>query len=595
MGIRRYLNFDLLLEQVGDGRYRARVTEFPLDGTPRVQFQLPFDAQTLEILLLKLDPGRSGTRRVGATSHQQAAMDFGGPLFEAVFTGEVALAWQRSLDKVRAVDAEGLRLRLLLDDAPAIAGLPWELLYDARTNSFIAQSERTPVVRFLDLPHAPRPIAVDGPLRVLVVISSPIDLVELDVEAEWRRIRDALEPRVHAGLVAVDRLSSATVPSLGAWLRRHQTHVVHFVGHGDFDDRLREGVLYFQDEYGRGAQVTSSLLGPYLRDHDALRMVVLNACRSARSDGIDPFGGMAQGLVQQDATAVVAMQFPISDRAAVRFTGEFYGALVDGLPVDQAVSSARKSLMAEYSDEWSTPVLYMRSPDGNIFENLHAPDSTDPPAALTATLHPTPPTLPAATAALGAAPVAPPSGAPSPNPATPNPSPPVAAATGADLRSPSAEPIDAPTERSGARRWLSGRRGAALAAIAVVLLVAGFLAWRHQTEAGHSTTIPSSFDGVWIGTGSDSYGSQAEFTARLGDGLSIGRLGGPSGCHQGPLHVSDATDNKLTTRFDPYGTEGCTNWTVVFTHDGEDLLMKVDPDSTENNQADFEIRLRPSP
>ena len=91
---------------------------------------------------------------------------------------------------------------------------------------------------------------------MLVVISSPIDLVELDVEAEWRRIRDALEPRVHAGLVAVDRLSSATVPSLGAWLRRHQTHVVHFVGHGDFDDRLREGVLYFQDEYGRGAQVT---------------------------------------------------------------------------------------------------------------------------------------------------------------------------------------------------------------------------------------------------------------------------------------------------------------------------------------------------
>jgi hypothetical protein len=567
MGIRRYLNFDLLLEQVGDGRYRARVTQFPLDGTPRVQFQLPFDAQTLEILLLKLDPGRSGTRRVGATSHQQAAMDFGGLLFEAVFTGEVALAWQRSLDKVRAVDAEGLRLRLLLDDAPAIAGLPWELLYDARTNSFLAQSERTPVVRFLDLPHVPRPIAVDGPLRVLVVISSPIDLVELDVEAEWRRIGGALEPQVKAGLVALDRLPSATVPSLGAWLRRHQTHVVHFVGHGDFDDRLGEGVLYFQDEHGRGTQVTSSVLGPYLRDHDALRLVVLNACRSARSDGIDPFGGMAQGLVQQDATAVVAMQFPISDRAAVRFTGEFYGALVDGLPVDQAVSSARKSLMAEYSDEWSTPVLYMRSPDGNIFENLHALESTGPQAALTETVHPTPPRLPPATAALGAAPVAP---------------------------SPSGESIDA-RERSGARRWLAGRRRAALAAIAVVLLVVGFLAWRQLMDAGHSTTIPSSFDGVWIGTGSDSFGSVTEFTARLGEGLSIGRLVGPSGCHQGPLRVSDATDSKLTTRFDPYGTEGCTNWTVVFTHDGDDLIMKADPDSTEDNQAEFEVRLSPSP
>jgi hypothetical protein len=130
-----------------------------------------------------------------------------------------------------------------------------------------------------------------------------------------------------------------------------------------------------------------------------------------------------------------------------------------------------------------------------------------------------------------------------------------------------------------------------------VLLVVGFLAWRQQTEAGHSTKIPSSFDGVWIGAGSFSYGSQVEFTARLGEGLSIGRLEGPSSCHQGPLNVSDATDNKLTTRFVPGAdpSEGCPNWTVVFTHDGDDLLMKVDPDSTENNQADFEIRLSPSP
>ncbi len=110
-------------------------------------------------------------------------------------------------------------------------------------------------------------------------------------------------------------------------------------------------------------------------------MVVLNACRSARVDGADPFGGMAQGLVQQDATAVVAMQFPISDRAAVTFTGEFYGALVDGLPVDQAVSSARKALLADFRDEWATPVLFLRSPDGNIFENLHAVGGDVPPGA----------------------------------------------------------------------------------------------------------------------------------------------------------------------------------------------------------------------
>ncbi len=372
MASRRYLNFDLLLEQEGEGRYQARVTDSPLGETPSVRFQLPFDATTLENLLLKLDPGRSGTRRVGATGQQQSAMDFGGPLYNAVFTGDLALAWQRSLDRARAEDAGGLRLRLRLNDAPAIAGLPWELLYDAKSNSFLAQSERTPVVRFLDVPQVPRPMAVDGPLRVLAIISSPVDLEELDVEAEWRRIGDALAPRIDAGLVALDRLPSATLGELGDWLRQHPTHVIHFVGHGDFDARLREGVIYFQDNHGKSSPVTSSILGPFVRDHDPLRMVVLNACRSARSDAVDPFAGMAQGLVQQDATAVVAMQFPISDRAAVTFTGEFYGALVEGLPVDQAVSSARKALLAEFRDEWATPVLFMRSPDGNIFENVHA-------------------------------------------------------------------------------------------------------------------------------------------------------------------------------------------------------------------------------
>ncbi len=372
MATRRYLNFDLLLEQEGEGRYQARVTDSPLGETPSVHFALPFDATTLENLLLKLDPGRTGTRRVGSNPMQQAAMDFGGPLYQAIFTGDLGVAWTRSLDRVRSENAGGLRLRLRLNDAPAIAGLPWELLYDARSNSFIAQSERTPLVRFLDVPEVPKPMAVDGPLRVLAIISSPTDLDELDVEAEWTRLRDALSPRLSAGLVVLDRLPSPTLSELGTWLRRSETHVVHFVGHGDFDEGLREGVIYFQDETGRRSPVTASTLGPYLRDHDPLRMVVLNACRSARTDSIDPFGGMAQGLVQQDASAVVAMQFPISDKAAVKFTGEFYGALVDGLPVDQAVSSARKALLDGFRDEWATPVLFLRAPDGNIFENVHA-------------------------------------------------------------------------------------------------------------------------------------------------------------------------------------------------------------------------------
>ena len=54
------------------------------------------------------------------------------------------------------------------------------------------------------------------------------------------------------------------------------------------------------------------------------------------------------------------------------FTGEFYGSLSDGLPVDQAVTSARKALLSGYQAEWATPVLFLRSKDGQVFENIVA-------------------------------------------------------------------------------------------------------------------------------------------------------------------------------------------------------------------------------
>lgn len=378
MASRTYQNFDLLLESAEAGQYRARVTSCPVDECPSGTFAMPFDGTALENLLLKLDPGRSGTRRSGATPAAQASVDLGGGLFEAVFSEDILLAWSRSQDVSRAA-GKGLRLRLRLTDAPAIAGLPWEMLYDRRGNSFIAQSERTPVVRYLEVPQPPRPLAVDGALKILVVISSPTDLPELDVDAEWDRVHEALASKVDAGLVQIDRLPSPTVAALSTWLRHHEVHILHFIGHGDYDQQQQDGVLYFSDRYGRSSKVSPTVLGPYLRDHDPLRLVLLNACQSARVDTTDPFSGMAQGLVQQDCTAVVAMQFPISDGAAVAFTGEFYGAIADGLPVDQAATSARKALLGDYAAEWATPVLFLRAPDGRVFDHI----VPEPPIAAT--------------------------------------------------------------------------------------------------------------------------------------------------------------------------------------------------------------------
>jgi uncharacterized membrane protein HdeD (DUF308 family) len=65
---------------------------------------------------------------------------------------------------------------------------------------------------------------------------------------------------------------------------------------------------------------------------------------------------------------VVAMQYQITDHAAIEFSRAFYESLADGLPVDTAVTEARVSVSMDSMLEWGTPVLYMRSPDGRLFD-----------------------------------------------------------------------------------------------------------------------------------------------------------------------------------------------------------------------------------
>ena len=151
-------------------------------------------------------------------------------------------------------------------------------------------------------------------------------------------------------------------------MRGSEYHILHFIGHGGFDRETQEGILVLCDEAGKGRLVAAQRLGTILRDHRSLRVVVLNACEGARATRADPFAGVAQTLVQQGVPAVIAMQFEITDQAAITFASEFYTAVADGYPVDAALSEARIGIHSDDNDiEWGTPVLYLRAPDGHLF------------------------------------------------------------------------------------------------------------------------------------------------------------------------------------------------------------------------------------
>lgn len=268
---------------------------------------------------MRLEPWRVRTRRI-ADAPTSAAQELGGELFAAFFHDEL----RDVLVASRSRCPDGLRIRIDLSEAPALTGIPWELLYDRLGNRHLALSERTPVVRYLQLAGTVAPLVVNGPLRILAVLASPSGLQPLDVEPEWEGMSAELAPQVDAGLVALDRLERPTTGDLHRYLRTHEVHVLHFVGHGSFDTAIQDGVLCLEDRRGQAQAITSGKLGPDLYDHDSLRLVVLNACETASSASTDTFSGMAQGLVQQGVPAVVAMQVPITDEAAVCFSRDFY-------------------------------------------------------------------------------------------------------------------------------------------------------------------------------------------------------------------------------------------------------------------------------
>jgi hypothetical protein len=385
-----HANFDLLITRDGETCH-VRVVDSPT-GSATALFTKPFSDMEIENVLLRVAQPRQGVRRV-RTPQLAFATSFGQRLFDAVFVGAVRDCFRASLSQVSG--ESGLRIRLRLTDVPDIASWPWEFLYDSALARFLALSVQTPIVRFLDLPEAPDPAPPAPPqLRILLMVASPTDFERLDVEQEVRKVKESLAELIDSGAVVVERVDVATLGRLQDMLRRGTYHIFHFIGHGTLSPETQEGILMFEDDKERGRAVAASTLGTLLHDHSSLRVAVLNACEGGRTSADDAFSGTAQALLQQGIPAVVAMQSPISDRAAIRFSREFYSAIRDGRPLDFALAEARKAIFADVNElEWATPVLYMRSPDARMFSSAFSP-----PPALTPT--PVAPVAPAPVPAL---------------------------------------------------------------------------------------------------------------------------------------------------------------------------------------------------
>ena len=367
-----YLDFDIEIGR-GDGRtYPLAVINSPA-GNARADFEFMLGELELKNRLLALQNAllrSGGERRKALSPNEQVVRTFGHELFSTLFQDDL-----RSLffESKRLATAQGkyLRVKLRILD-PQMAALPWEYLFDARQDEYLCLSHSTPLIRYLEVAQPPRPLTVKPPLCVLGMIASPSDLAPLKVDVEKQRLEQALAGLVAKGLVQLEWLPGQTWRDLHRAMRPNseQWHIFHFVGHGGFDQTRDEGLLAFANAAGKSDLRTATDVARLLSGQSSLRLALLNACEGAHASETDIFASTAATLVRRGVPAVIAMQYEITDSAAIEFSQNFYEALTEGLPVDAAVTDARRGVSFAINNtlEWGIPVLFMRAPDGVIFE-----------------------------------------------------------------------------------------------------------------------------------------------------------------------------------------------------------------------------------
>jgi hypothetical protein len=353
--------FELLLTKEGED-YRAQVLLSPIGKVPGAPFSratiATIDGAEIEQLRQAFVTGTAT-----ADDHDRIKQ-IGATLFQAAFATLIGSTFSESF--YHAVARSGaLRIRLRVED-DELAMLPWEMLFNAETVGYLATSKRFTLARFIRpvVPTSQRK-ATKLPIRILVHVSQDSTdtprAYSLQSGREIQLIKKALGDLLEDGSVEVHKTSGGDWDTLSRAIddNKPRIDILHIIGHG--------GLLRGQGGLRMGDQlINASTLSMKLED-SGITLVVLNTCQSAKGRPTDIFAGIAQSLVRTAVPAAIAMQFSVTDDAAVKFSSALYTAIAKAVPLDIAVTSGRIGMADQNSFEWITPILYIANADASLF------------------------------------------------------------------------------------------------------------------------------------------------------------------------------------------------------------------------------------
>ena len=269
-----------------------------------------------------------------------------------------------------------------LQAANALWALPWELLHDG--SGYIAEGKQGGRVR-RRLPNRKEfdAFSLELPIKVLLVSPRPLDTGYIDHRITAKPLVQALQNL--GDLVELTILNPPTLQDLQSLLEKQEFHVLHFDGHGVYDQNKGLGALCFEQaatvpERGELDLVYADKLAAMLREH-RIPLVFLEACQTAQSKD-DAVKSVAAALLNAGIVSVVAMTHSVLVVSAELFVREFYRHLAQGRRIGEAMLAGQRALMTDkarfdagsddgfFIEDWFVPVLYQEREDPPLFNRL---------------------------------------------------------------------------------------------------------------------------------------------------------------------------------------------------------------------------------
>jgi hypothetical protein len=265
-----------------------------------------------------------------------------------------------------------VRLELVFPSEGAysrMSAVPWEYLFrperQTERGRFLATDPKLVLCRYITSGSGEIEFPAEAELRLLVAVSQPRDsrLGEVEYEEVLAEIRHTAESLN----LSVTVLNQPTARSLyDAVHAPKPPHLLHFMGHGNFDAERGEASLALVAADGTTDWVDDRRLADLLtRGGVPLRAVVLHSCEGGFGDFSSSFAGLAPQLARSGVQSVVAMQYAVTNETAIEFSLNLYRELAGGADLDTATQTARFAIhrLSSPADPRlvGVPVVYLQS------------------------------------------------------------------------------------------------------------------------------------------------------------------------------------------------------------------------------------------